>query len=84
MGFLIDHSKFVFKCIKCFLLRSCFKFSKCTVCCDKCVHFFQFGVNWDVYMTKPDYSYKCMKTGDLLPLCFVPESLEEERISQSA
>lgn len=35
-------------------------------------------------MTKPDNTYKIMKTGELLPLGFVPEALEEERISQMA
>lgn len=35
-------------------------------------------------MTKPDNTYKLMKTGELLPLGFVPEALEEERISQMA
>ncbi|XP_045162924.2 cytidine deaminase-like [Mercenaria mercenaria] len=53
--------------------------------CGACRQFLvEFGVNWDVFMTKPDLSYKQMKTGDLLPLCFVADSLEEERISQSA
>ncbi|XP_060599561.1 cytidine deaminase-like [Ruditapes philippinarum] len=53
--------------------------------CGACRQFLvEFGVDWDVYMTKPDHSYKNMKTGDLLPLCFVPDSLDEERISHSA
>lgn len=35
-------------------------------------------------MTKPDDTYKLLKTGELLPLSFVPESLEEERINPKA
>ena len=45
---------------------------------------FQFGVDWEVFMSKPDMTYKQMKTGELIPLCFVPESLDEERTSQLA
>jgi len=44
----------------------------------------QFGIDWDVYMTKPDLSYEKMTTGELLPKSVVPEALEEERISKSA
>lgn len=44
----------------------------------------EFGVNWDVYLTKPDFTYKHYTTGELLPLSFVPGNLEEERISQNA
>ncbi|XP_063410245.1 cytidine deaminase-like [Mytilus edulis] len=52
--------------------------------CGACRQFLvEFGTDWDVYMTKPDLSYKMMKTGELLPLSFVPESLEEERLSNS-
>ncbi|XP_033724824.1 cytidine deaminase-like [Pecten maximus] len=53
--------------------------------CGACRQFLlEFGKNWDVYMTKPDNTYKVMKTGELLPLGFAPEALEEERISQTA
>lgn len=53
--------------------------------CGACRQFLiEFGKDWDVYMTKPDNTYKLMKTGELLPLGFVPEALEEERISQMA
>ncbi|XP_061162489.1 cytidine deaminase-like [Saccostrea echinata] len=53
--------------------------------CGACRQFMvEFGTDWNVYMTKPDDSYKLMKTGELLPLGFVPEALEEERISQMA
>ncbi|XP_062590401.1 cytidine deaminase-like [Saccostrea cucullata] len=53
--------------------------------CGACRQFMvEFGTDWDVYMTKPDDTYKLMKTGELLPLGFVPEALEEERISQMA
>ena len=71
-----------FKNVVCYMLAYCFnwinemhfvKFS-----------YFQFGVDWDVYMTKLDYTYTHIKTGDLLPYCFVPDALEEERVSQSA
>nr|XP_022343492.1 cytidine deaminase-like [Crassostrea virginica] len=30
----------------------------------------EFGTDWNVYMTKPDATYKVMKTGQLLPLHF--------------
>ncbi|OWF39845.1 cytidine deaminase-like [Mizuhopecten yessoensis] len=53
--------------------------------CGACRQFMlEFGSNWDVYMTKPDHTYKLMKTGELLPLGFAPGALEEERISQTA
>lgn len=53
--------------------------------CGACRQFMvEFGADWDVYMTKPDLTYKHMKTGDLLPMGFFPSSLEEERISHSA
>lgn len=53
--------------------------------CGACRQFLvEFGTDWDVYMTKPDLSYETLKTGDLLPHCFAPKDLEEERISKSA
>ncbi|WAR14639.1 CDD-like protein [Mya arenaria] len=37
--------------------------------CGACRQFLvEFGVSWDVIMTKPDMTYKTMKTGELLPL----------------
>ncbi|KAH3881225.1 hypothetical protein DPMN_005148 [Dreissena polymorpha] len=42
--------------------------------------FVEFGVDWDVFMTKPDLTYKRMKTGELLPFCFAPESFEQHRV----
>ena len=44
----------------------------------------QFGRDYDVYMTKADLTYTKMTTGELLPLGFCPEQLDEERISHSA
>ncbi|KAL4221482.1 hypothetical protein ACF0H5_019739 [Mactra antiquata] len=53
--------------------------------CGACRQFLvEFGIDWDVYMSKPDGSYKKMTTGELLPLSFVPDTLDEERVSQSA
>ena len=53
--------------------------------CGACRQFLvEFGIDWDVYMTKPDLSYEKMTTGELLPKSFVPDSLEEDRISKSA
>ncbi|XP_052820801.1 cytidine deaminase-like [Mya arenaria] len=53
--------------------------------CGACRQFLvEFGVSWDVIMTKPDMTYKTMKTGELLPLCVVSESLEEEKVSKLA
>ncbi|XP_022345699.1 cytidine deaminase-like isoform X3 [Crassostrea virginica] len=53
--------------------------------CGACRQFMvEFGTDWNVYMTKPDDTYKLLKTGELLPLSFVPESLEEERINPKA
>ncbi|XP_067659021.1 cytidine deaminase-like [Haliotis asinina] len=40
----------------------------------------EFGVNWDVYMTKPDMTYTVMKVKELLPLAFVPTDLQSERV----
>ncbi|XP_048250341.1 cytidine deaminase-like isoform X2 [Haliotis rufescens] len=36
----------------------------------------EFGVDWDVIMTKPDMTYEVMKTKELLPLCFGPTYLQ--------
>ncbi|GFS23608.1 cytidine deaminase [Elysia marginata] len=35
----------------------------------------QFGSDWDVYMSKPDFTYVKMKTIELLPLGFTPDTL---------
>jgi len=35
-------------------------------------------------MTQPDMTFKHMTTGELLPGCFCPDSLEEERLSHCA
>ena len=45
---------------------------------------FQFGMDMEVYMTKPDRTYKKMTLRELLPLGFGPSSLEEERIGKDA
>nr|XP_022338098.1 cytidine deaminase-like isoform X2 [Crassostrea virginica]XP_022338099.1 cytidine deaminase-like isoform X2 [Crassostrea virginica] len=53
--------------------------------CGPCRQFMvEFGTEWNVYLTKPDGTYKIMTTGELLPLCFVPERFEEERINPNA
>ncbi|XP_057183198.1 zgc:103586 [Triplophysa rosa] len=36
----------------------------------------EFGTEWDVYLTKPDGSYKKTSLRDLLPLAFTPAHLE--------
>ena len=46
--------------------------------------FFQYGLDWDVYMTKPDGSYLNMKVRELLPLGFTPEDLEKPRVPEHA
>ncbi|XP_048766582.1 cytidine deaminase-like [Ostrea edulis] len=59
--------------------------TSCIVPCGACRQFMvEFGTDWDVYMTKPDDTFRLMKTGELLPFGFVPEALEEERVSQMA
>ncbi len=39
----------------------------------------QFGLDWDMYLVKPDGTYKHVNLRNLLPMAFTPESLEEER-----
>jgi len=52
--------------------------------CGGCRQFLaEFGLDWDVYMTKPDKSYLKMKVRELLPLSFEPDSLEEERVTDT-
>ncbi|KAL3861056.1 hypothetical protein ACJMK2_007143 [Sinanodonta woodiana] len=43
----------------------------------------EFGTEWDVYMTKSDMTYEVMKTGELLPHSFTPDSLNSEKISNA-
>ncbi|XP_048041781.1 zgc:103586 [Megalobrama amblycephala] len=37
----------------------------------------EFGTEWDVYLTKPDGSYKKTSLRDLLPLAFTPAHLQK-------
>ncbi|XP_071109133.1 cytidine deaminase-like isoform X1 [Haliotis cracherodii] len=49
--------------------------------CGACRQFLvEFGVDWDVCMTKPDMTYEVKKTKELLPWCFVPTDLQRERL----
>ena len=41
---------------------------------------FQFGLDLDMYLVRPDGSYKVVPFKDLLPLAFTPASLEAERV----
>lgn len=47
--------------------------------CDSLLPFFpfysQFGLNWDVYMSKTDGTFKKMTVKELLPSSFGPEDL---------
>merc|ERR1712170_289678 len=43
----------------------------------------EFGRDIEVYMTKPDRTYKKMLLSELLPLGFGPENLKEEHIMES-
>ncbi|XP_052763988.1 cytidine deaminase-like [Mya arenaria] len=42
--------------------------------------FAEFGLDIELYLTKPDMTYKKVLIRDLLPMAFTPKSLEEERI----
>ncbi|KAK3795412.1 hypothetical protein RRG08_000723 [Elysia crispata] len=42
--------------------------------CRQCL--LEFGAEWDVLMSKPDLSYKMLKTGELLPHGFTPDALQ--------
>ena len=44
------------------------------------IFFFQFGMDIDLYLVKPDMTVKKVIVGDLLPMAFTPNSLEAERI----
>ena len=41
---------------------------------------FQFGLDLDMYLVRPDRSYKVVPFKDLLPMAFTPASLEAERV----
>lgn len=41
---------------------------------------FQFNLDMELYLTKPDMTYKKVVLRDLLPMAFTPQSLKEERI----
>ncbi|KAJ8281961.1 hypothetical protein COCON_G00044800 [Conger conger] len=41
----------------------------------------EFGSNWDVYLTKPDGSYKKTSLQELLPLAFSPAHLEKNSMA---
>ena len=40
---------------------------------------FQFGLDWALYMVKPDKTWKKVDIKDLFPMAFSPEALNEER-----
>ncbi|XP_064611820.1 cytidine deaminase-like [Liolophura sinensis] len=40
----------------------------------------EFGLNWFIYLVKPDLTWKRVKVSELLPLAFSPESLQKERV----
>lgn len=40
----------------------------------------QFGSDWDVYLSKPDGSYKRMTVDELLPASFGPEDLSMKKV----
>ncbi|XP_046375749.2 cytidine deaminase-like [Haliotis rufescens] len=49
--------------------------------CGACRQFFiEFGLDWDLYMVKPDKTWMKMQMGELVPLPFTPASLQEERV----
>lgn len=43
----------------------------------------EFGIDWDVYMTKPDLSFLKLTVRELLPMSFGPHSLLESRLTDS-
>ncbi|XP_062871099.1 cytidine deaminase a [Trichomycterus rosablanca] len=48
--------------------------------CGGCRQFMrEFGLQWDVYLTKPDGSFKKMTVEELLPVSFGPDDLKYER-----
>uniref|UniRef100_A0A3Q0S746 Cytidine deaminase n=1 Tax=Amphilophus citrinellus TaxID=61819 RepID=A0A3Q0S746_AMPCI len=49
--------------------------------CGGCRQFMrEFGSDWDVYLSKPDGSYKKMSVEELLPVSFGPEDLTKEKV----
>ncbi|XP_071350878.1 cytidine deaminase-like [Trachinotus anak] len=49
--------------------------------CGACRQFMrEFGLKWDVYMTKPDSSYEKMTVEQLLPRSFGPDDLTQKKI----
>ncbi|CAN9512360.1 unnamed protein product [Ophioblennius macclurei] len=49
--------------------------------CGGCRQFMrEFGPNWDVYMSKPDGSYRKMRVDELLPASFGPEDLSMKKM----
>ncbi|XP_051958002.1 cytidine deaminase-like [Xyrauchen texanus] len=67
-------------------------FKAIAIASDMCEHFIspcggcrqfmrEFGVNWDVYLSKPDGSYVEMKVEELLPISFGPEDLKLKKVN---
>ncbi|NP_001140065.1 Cytidine deaminase [Salmo salar] len=49
--------------------------------CGGCRQFMrEFGASWDVYLTKPDGSYKEMNVSELLPVSFGPEDMSMKKV----
>lgn len=44
------------------------------------IRFNQFGSDWDVYLSKPDGSYRRMTVDELLPVSFGPEDLSMKKV----
>lgn len=40
----------------------------------------QFGLKWDVYMSKPDGEYQKMTVEELLPVSFGPDDLSMKKV----
>ncbi|KAK2178420.1 hypothetical protein NP493_545g01123 [Ridgeia piscesae] len=66
-------------------------FKAIAVCCDikgaykascgACRQFIaEFGMDWDMYLVKPDMTWKKISFEPLLPMAFTPASLELERV----
>ncbi|XP_015227935.1 PREDICTED: cytidine deaminase-like [Cyprinodon variegatus] len=50
--------------------------------CGGCRQFMrEFGCDWEVYLTKSDFSYKKMTVAELLPDSFGPEDLSKKKMS---
>ncbi|XP_041377218.1 cytidine deaminase-like [Gigantopelta aegis] len=70
-------------------------FKAIVVCCDikgsfegscgACRQFYaEFGLDWEIYLVKPDKTWKKVLVKELLPMAFSPKSLQEERITDSS